>query len=62
MKYLKRAFACIVLACVSLAAVATILLFAIDVESFKLIFGKWLLIEVIIVAVLWYPFIRRRLA
>jgi len=61
MKLLKRLFACITLACVSLAIIGVLLLFTVGVESFRLIFGKWILLEIIIVAAFWYPFIRRRL-
>ena len=58
---LKRVFACFTLACLSLAVIGVLALFAIDVESFRMIFGKWFVLEVVVVAALWYPFIRRRL-
>jgi hypothetical protein len=59
---IKRLFACIVLACVSLATLGVLVLFAIGAESFRLIFGKWFLLEVVLLAMLWYPFVKKRMS
>lgn len=58
----KKLFACAVLACTSLAIVGVVLLFALGVDSYKVIFGKWFLVEVLVVGVLWYPFVNRRMS
>jgi len=58
----KKLFACVALACTSLAIVGVFLLFFLGVDAYKVVFGKWFLIEVLVVGVVWYPFVNRRMS